>query len=111
MKEIRQRLAIKPAKGSQIIEAVRKATKEPVVKENNEAGFQLFELGQDSMYWYENFKLVHPTGMEFDPDTTYDTLIIMYYAWPTEKYALGFTEDAVIEACESLKKALAKELA
>ena len=63
--KVRQTLTIKTVKGSRIAEAVQKAAKQPVIKENDESGSKLYELGQDSMYGYENFKLAHPTGTEF----------------------------------------------
>jgi hypothetical protein len=97
--------------GQQLIDAVTAIAKHLVSERDYINGNDVHALGQTSSYPYRHI-IVRPENEPYvDPTRTYSNVVVSEHNWGGSTYAVGYTQDSVIEAVKEFVEKLRTELA
>jgi hypothetical protein len=103
--------------GQEIMDAVKFLTNDEYYAKKAKVidDLVLYHVGRKSSYPYEN--VIIAVGENYntliDPIQTYDQVAVMFYEWPDEGgsfYAVGYTDDTVIESVQRFRNQLETQL-
>lgn len=99
--------------GKQIFDAVKKlAGQEFVVNQKVLDDRRFYKIGRSSSYPHKDCAVAVGALSEWylDPLKTYYRLEVRYYPWPSGKFAVGYTDEAIIKSIREFRDALKSEL-